>query len=217
MFRNVLLSFSGVYNLLQNGLTKDEPGFYRQYINVPEGAKVLDIGCGPARVLGRMPESVEYHGFDPSEAYIKAAAGKYGRRRAFFKCATAGEETLGSEHVGTFDMVLALGVMHHIDDGEALKLLRLAESALRDEGVLVTVDVCFVPGQNPVARFLARMDRGKHVRAPEGYRLLAEDVFGGRVEAFQRDDLLRLPYNHIIMRMTKRGYALPVAGRPPRI
>ena len=54
-----------------------------------------------------------------------------------------------------------------------------AKRQLRPGGVLVTLDAVFHPGQNPVARLLARLDRGGAVRTPEAYRALLEPHFAG--------------------------------------
>lgn len=201
--KEFILSFPTVYNLVQNGLISKEADLYGRFINVPENAKVLDIGCGPAQVLERIPPSVEYHGFDLSDIYIRAAAEKYKHRNAFFKCSQVRSETLKPEMAGTFDMVLALGVIHHIDDADALSLMRLAKAALKENGVLVTNDVCFQPRQKIIAKMLAKMDRGEYVRYVDHYNSLAEQVFCGQVRTFILDDALRLPYNTIIMRMVK--------------
>ena len=51
-------------------------------------------------------------------------------------------------------IVLAIGVVHHLDDAEAVKLFQLAHAALKSGGRLVTMDGCYVPKQSRVARHL---------------------------------------------------------------
>jgi hypothetical protein len=60
------------------------------------------------------------------------------------------------------------------------------------------MDACLYPGQHPVAKVLARMDRGGNVRQPEEYRALAAKSFDV-VEQTMRHDMLRLPYTHLIL------------------
>ncbi|MGH3968172.1 MAG: hypothetical protein ACRDTV_08695, partial [Mycobacterium sp.] len=52
-----------------------------------------------------------------------------------------------------------------------------AKAALKPGGRVLTVDPCYAPGQNPIARFLISKDRGQHVRSPAGYEALARDAF----------------------------------------
>ena len=97
-----------------------------------------------------------------------------------------------------FDAVMALGVLHHLDDGEVAELMRKAERHLRPGGRLITVDPCFVEGQGIIAKTLAEQDRGKFVRAPDEYQAAAQRVFS-KTEMAVRSDLLRLPYTHTII------------------
>ena len=77
------------------------------------------------------------------------------------------------EEPGTFDLAPANGVVHHLDDDQALALYRLARSALKPGGRFVSFDGAFVDGQSAVARMFLRNDRGRHVRRAEDYERLA--------------------------------------------
>ncbi len=48
------------------------------------GDRILDVGCGPAYYLDRLPE-VDYHGFDTNAASIAYARRRFGDR-ASFRC-----------------------------------------------------------------------------------------------------------------------------------
>ena len=74
---------------------------------------------------------------------------------------------------GTFSLVMATGVLHHLDDERAARLYELARRALRPNGRLITYDGCFVPEQSKTARWLLSHDRGKFVRTREAYLRLA--------------------------------------------
>jgi len=169
--------------------------FLREGVGIREGARVLDIGCGVGDVLDHLP-AVDYHGFDGSEAYIAAARARYGDR-AKFTCALVARYSLG-ELEGTCDVAMAIGVLHHLDDAGAKALLEVARAALKPGGRLVTIDPCFVDGQNPIARFIVSKDRGEHVRTEEEWLRLARSVLPD-VKARVRTDLLRIPYTHIVL------------------
>jgi SAM-dependent methyltransferase len=173
-------------------------GFHRAYVDTyvrpRPGDRILDIGCGTGDILNYLPPS-DYCGMDISAQYIEAARNQFGGRGTFV-CRAVGEGAV--DRPGTYDLAMANGVLHHLDDDTALELFRTARTALRPGGRLVTFDGCFVPGQSRVARWLLGLDRGEYVR-PEGeYVRLASTVFPG-VEARVRHNLLRIPYTHVIM------------------
>lgn len=189
-----ILSLPGAYRWFWKAI--GGPGYIRryveEYVRPRPGCRILDIGCGPGTVVPYFP-GVEYVGFDSSPEYIESA------RRQFpcltFVCARVNDYQPQTSY---FDVALALGVVHHLDDAEAQQLFQMAHAALRPGGKLVTLDGVFAPRQSPVARYLVRHDRGKFVRDEDGYVRIASRVFP-KVQATVRHDLLRIPYTHIIM------------------
>jgi len=193
-----VLSYSKMYDLFQGimGAKKGRSIFSARYIRAKEGDRVLDIGCGTAETRDYLP-AVEYYGFDPNPNYIRAAQKRLRDvPGCTFLCAAIDEAVLGT--LPKFDIVLALGVLHHLNDEAVVRLAKLAKVALKEKGRLILVDPCFVEGQSPVARFLAMVDRGQHVRDVKGYRDLVNTAFGD-VHIEIRNDLIRFPYTHLIM------------------
>lgn len=167
--------------------------FVDKYVRPFPGAVVLDIGCGPADILDYLPE-VDYWGFDISQSYIDRATAKFGKR-GHFVCKLLTEKDL--DELPGFDMVIASGVLHHMDDVVAQQFLTLARRALKPGGRLVTVDPCLVEGQHPIARFLIERDRGKNVRTEVGYATLARSEFlDVRIEVRHKT---WIPYTHCYM------------------
>lgn len=160
------------------------------------GEKVLDIGCGPGDILALLSD-VDYTGFDISPEYIEAAKKRFGQRGRFW-CSDVGLAAIEQER-GTFDLVLATAVLHHLDDERAAKMFELARLALRPTGRLVTLDGCYVPRQSRFVRWVLSRDRGKFVREREEYLRLAKVCFPN-VVASVRHDLHRIPYTLLLMR-----------------
>lgn len=170
--------------------------YLADYVKPVSGEKIFDIGCGPANVLDYLPE-VNYTGLDISPDYIRSATQRFGSRGRFL-CGDVGLDSIEDEQ-GSFDLVLATGLIHHLDDMQADRLFGLARRAMRPTGRLITFDGCYVPEQSRVTRWLLARDRGKFVRREENYLKLASAQFA-KVEPYLRHDLLRIPYTHLIMR-----------------
>jgi hypothetical protein len=77
-------------------------------------------------------------------------------------------------------------------------MLAGAYALMKNRARLVTIDPVFAPGQRFVARMMASVDRGRHVRTVEQYQEIARRVFP-QVTAAVRHDLMRIPYTHLLM------------------
>jgi len=86
-----------------------------------------------------------------------------------------------------------------MDDAMARETLKFAFSALKPQGKVITVDPVILPRQNPVARILALLDRGKYVRTPQAMTKLWQSTWSADNIRFEmKSGYLRLPYNHIV-------------------
>ena len=191
-----LLAYPAIYQLYQ-----EAGGFFgarvtaiRDYLTIPEGARIIDIGCGPGHIVKYLPKGVRYTGLDidqPSIAYARKHFGDRGEFDTRFFDAQAAAE------MGPADLVMMNGVMHHIGDDDLTETLRHVHAALKPGGVLFTLDGCYVPGQSGIAKWLLDNDRGEHVRKPDEYTALLSGVFDD-VTMHVRDDCSRLPYTFAI-------------------
>lgn len=195
-----ILSFPVVYSAFQHlmGARSFRIKFVEEFVRPFPGCRVLDIGCGPADILAYLPE-VNYWGFDVSDAYIARAESQFGRRGKFH-CQELTRDDV--EKLPKFDIVLALGLLHHLDDESAAGVLQLAFQALKPGGRLLTFDPCLDSGQNFISRFLVEIDRGQNVRTAEEYRSIASAVFDApHVEVRHRS---WIPYTHCFMECIRK-------------
>ena len=165
-----------------------------EYIRPKPHDRILDIGCGPGNMLPFLPQC-QYLGMDANPTYIASARQRYGNRGEFV-CERVSHHSV--QQFGAFDIVLALGLVHHLDDSEAKDLFRLGYTALRPGGRMITNDGCYAPGQSAATRFFLSRDRGRFVRTQKQYLELAHTQFQ-EVDAHLREDILRIPHPHLIL------------------
>jgi cyclopropane fatty-acyl-phospholipid synthase-like methyltransferase len=202
-----VLSVPAAYSFLQDflGGNKGRRTFVLDHVRASPNQRVLEIGCGTAQNLDYLPP-VDYVGFDASAEYVEAAHGRYPGRGTFI-CESL--TTTSVRDLRPFDVVIASGIMHHLDDDEVDSMLALASAALVEGGRLVTIDPCFTDPQSAVARFVISKDRGQNVRSLQQYEQLVKSAFPEHI-ATVRTDLLRIPYTHAIFECRKG------VGSPPR-
>jgi len=168
--------------------------FVSKHIKAQKGDNILDIGCGPADILDLLPE-VNYVGFDINPLYIEYAKKKYSSKGKF-SC-----EKVSSKNIietGCFDIILAYGILHHLNDEESLQLFNLAKYALKPSGKLVTFDGCYTDNQSQIKRYILSKDRGEFVKTQNEYVHLASNCFS-IVNITLYENFLRIPYSHIVM------------------
>lgn len=195
-----ILARPRIYSRLQRLIARPDSlrTMTADYIKPRPGDRLLDLGCGTADLLAVLP-AVDYHGYDLSADCIATARARHGARGTFTQASIDDLPPQPPEH---FDIVVALGVLHHLDDAQARRLFAAAAAALKPGGRLVTRDPAFVPGQNRIGRFLIARDRGRNVRTPAQYVALAHSSFPDPRREI-RDDLLRVPYTNFVMVATK--------------
>lgn len=186
-----------VYSVFQTvlGSRRSTRTIIDQYLKFENGMKVLDIGCGPADILDQIDQRIDYLGIDFENAYIEKARKRYGDRGQFF-CKNALD--LVEEQKGSFDRILVLALLHHLEDKEVDELLSALSKLLAKDGFLFILENTFTSDQSFLARKIIEMDRGLNVREPEGYLRHCRKYFAN-CKSEIRHDLLRIPYTHILI------------------
>ena len=191
-----ILSNPKVYAAFQKvvGSNRVREELIETYVKPAPGLRVLDVGCGPGVLVDYLPD-VDYAGTDLSEAYIEAATERYGDKGRFF---VGRVDDLDADEFGTFDVIIAKSLLHHIDEDEILHLFDVAAATLRPGGRFVTLDAAYTPDMSRASRFVVSRDRGQSILTPEGYERLARTSFG-QVDVAVHHDLLRIPYTHVFL------------------
>ena len=197
-----LLENAFLYNLFQwsVGATRARKNLIRDFAKPEAGMRILDIGCGPGTIIQYLPPSVHYVGLDSNRKYIDFATQKFGKGFTFL-CENANRIEILRE-LPKFDLILALGLIHHLDDEESSKLFHFASQAVSHPGRLITLDGCYVENQSKISRYLLDRDRGQNIRTESAYKSLAKTHFQ-EVKTTLSNNMLRIPYDLLIMECFK--------------
>ena len=191
-----LLTLPSVYRLFSTIVGGDGYRVYiSEYVRPVPGEKVLDIGCGPGDILENLPD-VDYLGFDINPKYVEAAQKRFGSRGRFF-CGDVGLTAIDQE-AASFDLVLATGVLHHLDDDRAVTSIQPRPQSTQTGRTAGHVRWLFCGG--PAETGAIRREPGSRPICPRIRRIREARGAGlSQVRSFVRHDLLRIPYTHVIL------------------
>jgi SAM-dependent methyltransferase len=176
------------------GADKAITWYVNEVLQPTRDMKMLDVGCGPANVLSYLPP-LDYTGLDLNEKHIAYARQRYGNRGRFF----VGNAAADLKQEGKqFDLINVSALLHHITDDKAISLFASLTRLLKPDGRIVTIDNVWLPRQRLAVRLMNHLDSGTNIRTPEGYLGLLGGT-GLDVRTLILNDLLRIPYDHIIM------------------
>jgi SAM-dependent methyltransferase len=127
---------------LHRNYTVAEEGWFEftaKRLGVAPGAKVLDVGCGPAwfwaTIAGTLPERMDLTLLDVSPGMVSEAMGRAGTLRSW----TVRGETADSQSLpfpdASFDTVVAMHMLYHVPDQE--RAIAEMHRVLRPGGRLV--------------------------------------------------------------------------------
>ncbi|MEI6560597.1 MAG: class I SAM-dependent methyltransferase [Verrucomicrobiota bacterium] len=196
-----LLKNPSIYKLSQEllGAHQWRRKFLRELVQPKNGDKVVDIGCGPAQLLEWLPP-VQYVGLDANTAYIEDAKKKYGNAGVFL---VGNTHTLrGDPHFQKADIAMCCGVLHHLNDEDALDLIRFSHEILKPGGRFLALEAAYLPGQGLLSRWIVSKDRGMYVRTEDAYKQLAARCFS-RVKTSPDLHPLRIPYAGLTLECVK--------------
>ena len=82
-----------------------------------------------------------------------------------------------NNNLKNFDIILAVGVLHHLDEDSAQSLFKIAQKAMKPKGRLYTRDNCYKESMSRLVRFIVSIDQGNHIRYGNEYLNLGKTIF----------------------------------------
>ncbi len=151
----------------------------RSILGATDG-RVLDLGCGTGE-YAPLFSADRYVGLDLSPHFVRYAST---RLRGFAFLVGDGERLPFPND--RFHRVLVNGVIHHMDDGSADRLLREASRVVRPSGAVLIIEDVPSSAVNLPGRLMHAIDQGDHIRTAEAYGELIERHFAiTRMEAYR--------------------------------
>lgn len=197
-----IFTLSWAYSLFQNlvGATKGAEWVSTNFWRAKPGDKVVDIGCGPGNTAHLLQAGVNYVGFDVSDKYISHAREEFAQdsQKTFIVGVAEDFVTDLPIQMQNADLVIMNGLLHHLDDNEALTALKLARKSLKPGGRLICLEACFLISQAPLAHWVLRQDRGQNVRSEPEWKALVGQIFS-QFDTYILTGLLRIPYTQIVI------------------
>ena len=162
---------------------------------------VLDFGCGIGYHANEFSES-SYLGIEPLQSCVDKANIMYSRSDAKF---------IAGDHVAlrglpnsSYDLVIAIGVLHHIDDFVFNEFVKESLRILKPGGRFTTFDPVLHDQQSLLSRWVVRRDRGQWVRAEQEYLSVISSYFEKGVTSRIYTNLLRIPYDQVAIEAIKK-------------
>lgn len=167
-----------------------------EFLTVPDGSSVLDLGCGYGPKARFFVGRTRYVGVDSNAKYIDVARKRYPNSGAEFVVGDIADPKVLA--MGPFDLVFLAGVLHHLNSDEVTALARASKNIVTKTGSFVAIEPVFDSSQGLLARLIIAADRGRYVRDKDGYVFLLQNGFS-HVDTQIQHGRLRIPYSHVIL------------------
>ena len=162
---DLFLKLIGYYNVMEI--------LSNEYILAKSGQTILDIGCGSSLILNWLPKGIKYFGYDLNINHISHNQKKYANHTFF--CKRVSE--MSSLENDSYDIALAISLIHHLNDLEAYVLFNSIKKTLKPGGRFITYDPVWTYREGKLESLIKRNDRGRNIRDEDHYLKFARGEF----------------------------------------
>ncbi len=144
----------------------------KQWKGLQAGNTCLDIACGVGALQPFIKKNkLHYQGVDINQRYLDYAQARHGPHF----------EILDARHLSRlnqeFDILLSIGLFHHLTDETCRCVLEEARSVLKENGRYFILDAIPAEPGNRVGSFLRKQDAGSHIRNMDAWNSLFDEFF----------------------------------------
>lgn len=145
---------------------------------------ILEIGCSTGNIARAFikKRNISYTGIDIDNAVIKYAKHSF-RHNNNFQFLNIDLINFEKEAKQKYDYILFAGIIHHIDDNDAINLLNVAINLLSDDGILLVVEP-LLPEKNDskFIHYYMKLEQGGYVRKEKKMLMLIKKISGLNLE-----------------------------------
>jgi SAM-dependent methyltransferase len=143
--------------------------------------RVLEVGCSVGNIAEafRSIDKVSYHGVDIDCKAIGLAQRRFSNYPNFtFVCEDLVQYSQRAS--AKFDLIYFAGILHHVVDQEAVRLLRGAATLLEENARLLVVEPCAVNSEDPpLMRWYAnQLEQGDYLRSSAALEKIVSSIQG---------------------------------------
>lgn len=155
--------------ILENNF-KNQKHVIERYFSPESDKAILDLGCGTGE-FSVFFNPLTYTGIDIEQDYIDFA------RRTYKGTFLVENATSLSFEESSFDGIVILGVLHHIDDENCHKIMKELKRVLKPSGTILVIEDVDSPEDNFLTEFIHNYDKGGYIRTKEEYSSLLTSEF----------------------------------------
>lgn len=174
---------------------------------IPFGSKVLEVGCGPGRVLKYLArkKGIEATGVDINRAAISFASTSYDNQAAIFRVMNG---TALKFPDNSFDNVVMVGVLGGVEPEVRKKLMSEALRVVRPGGTVAVAEFKY----NTDPEKLEKYRTAEEITHEHGTRIIKRGDKELIVKHFTEDELIELLSNAGFTAIQTRGESIETAG-----
>lgn len=136
----------------------------KEVFDLSSSKKILDIGCGTGEFAGLFNQ-LDYYGIDIASNYIKYATRK---KQGNFKVMDATNLKFPDN---SFDYILIMAILHHLNDSYVNKILLEAKRVLKPRGKVLIMENAKIDNlENWIIKLIQKFDKGDFIRSLEQYK-----------------------------------------------
>lgn len=167
--------------------------------NAPQGARVIDLMCGPGFLLGQILEKrpdLHLAGVDINKNFVDYAQKMYNRQYPHLDISTHDVLCL-PPNVEPWDIVICTGGLHHLPYEKQPVLLSVIDGLMKENGIAIIAEPCLPDFWDEESRKIKAVELGSSYILEAIAKKAPEDVMMAAID-IMRNDIMGLEFKRSI-------------------